>query len=123
MVVVNVHHSFIVRGHLSSCFILNLLTENDGDVIEVVSARNKAVSGSDDEPGDLVTSDPHQTDLISPVVDERSGTAGAGPGGGVVQPDEGRPGELSYLRIFPSDDRLLRKVKSFPQLFSRICLL
>ena len=81
------------------------------------------MSGSDDEPGDLVRSDPHQTDVISPVVDERSRTAGAGPGGGAVQPDEGRPGELSYLSMIPSDDRLLRKVNSFPQFFPRICLL
>ena len=55
VVVVNVHHSFIVRGHLSSCFILNLLTENDSDVVNVVSATHKAVSGSDDEPGDVVS--------------------------------------------------------------------
>ena len=81
------------------------------------------MSGSNDEPGDVVRSDPHQTDLISPVVDERSRTAGAGPGGGAPQVDEGRPGELSYLGMFPSDDRLLRKVKSFPQYFPRIYLL
>ena len=71
------------------------------------------MSGSNDEPGDVVRSDPHQTDLISPVVDERSRTAGAGPGGGAPQVDEGRPGELSYLGMFPSDDRLLRKSKIF----------
>ena len=88
-----------------------ILTENDGDVIEVILVRDKAVSGSDDEPGDLVTSDPHQTDVISPVVDERSRTAGADPGGGAVQLDEGRPWELSYLGMFPSDDRLLRSQK------------
>ena len=81
------------------------------------------MSGSDDEPGDLVTSDPHQTDVISPVVDERPRTVGAGPGGGAVQLNKGRPWELSYLGMFPSDDRLLRKVKSFPYFFPRICLL
>ena len=59
------------------------------------------MSGGDDEPGDLVTSDSHQTDVMSPVVDERSRTAGAGPGGGAPQVDEGRPGHVSDGR-FPN---------------------
>ena len=80
------------------------------------------MSGSDDEPGDVIISEP-ETDIISPVVDERTRTAGAGPGGGAVELDEGRPGELSYLRILPSDDRPLRKVKRFQHFVSRIFLL
>ena len=78
-----------------SALILMVLTENDGDVVKVLFARDQAVRGSNNKPGDLVTSDPHQTYLISPVVDERSRTAVGGPGGRAVQPDEGRPGELS----------------------------
>ena len=62
-------------------------------------------------PGDVVISDPQETDIISPVIDQRPRTAVAGPGGGAPQLDEGRPGELSCLGIFPSDDRLLREVK------------
>ena len=76
------------------------------------------MSGGNNEPGDVVISDPQKTDIISPVIDQRPRTAGAGPLGGAPQLDEGRPGELSYLRIIPSYDRLLRKVKSFPHLFS-----
>ena len=106
-------------SHSASCS----LTESYGDVVKVVSIRNQAVSGSDDEPGDVAITEPPQTDIISPVVDERTRTAGAGPGGGAVELDEGRPGELSYLRILPSDDRLLRKVRSFPHFVSRIFLL
>ena len=64
-------------------------------------------------PGDVVISDPQETDIISPVIDQRPRTAVAGPGGGAPQLDEGRPGELSYLRILSSDNRSLRKVKIF----------
>ena len=63
------------------------------------------------EPEDEVTSDPQKTDIISPVIDQRPRTAVAGPGGGAPQLDEGRPGELSFLGILPSDDRPLREVK------------
>ena len=61
-------------------------------------------------------SSPQETDIISPVIDQGPRTARAGPGGGAVELDEGRPGELSYLRMIPSDDQLLRNVKSFPHL-------
>ena len=97
---------------VSSYFIFNRLTESDGDVVKVILVRDQAVSGSDDEPGDVAITEP-ETDIISPVVDERPRTAGAGPGGGAVELDEGRSGEFSYLRISPSDDRLLKGVKKF----------
>ena len=63
------------------------------------------------EPKDVVRYDPQKTDIISPVIDQRARTSLAGPGGGAVELDEGRPGELSFLGILPSDDRLLREVK------------
>ena len=69
-------------------------------------------------PGDVFISDPYQTDIISPVIDQGTRTAGAGPCGGAPQLDEGRPGELSYLGMFPSDDRLLRKCQQFSSIFS-----
>ena len=56
-------------------------------------------------------SSPHETDIISPVIDQGTRTAGAGPGGGAPQLDEGRPGNLSFLGILPSNDRPLREVK------------
>ena len=61
----------------------------------------------------LLYSDPQKTDIISPVIDQGPRTAGAGPGGGAPQLDEGRPGNLSLLGILPSDDRPLREVKIF----------
>ena len=71
------------------------------------------MSGGNNEPGDVVISDPQKTDIISPVIDQRPRTAGAGPLSGAPQLDEGRPGELSFLGILPSDDRPLKGVKIF----------
>ena len=92
-----------VEGHLAAHLVFQHLLEPEvgqADVLpglhllpfdKVISVRHQAVSG------DVVRPDPHQhqTDLISPVVDERSRTAGAGPGGGAPQVDEGRPGHVS----------------------------
>ena len=115
VVVVNVNHSCIRRGNnVSSCLIFIVLTESDGDVVKDDLVRDQTVSCCDDVPGDVVIFEPRQTDIISPVIDQRPRTAGAGPGGGAVELDEGRPGELSYLCVFPSHDRLLRYIKSFP---------